>query len=381
MRVVHVFSDYLPLTMIWAFQQIRNTPEVETYIAGLTYIPNSYSNPGFRYWPNPKYFFPKMFHWGIHVLFRKTRLFDLFLKKYFKKESFDLIHCHFGNIGADYVYLGKKLGIPTLVSFYGSDYGKILFDKPRYRKAYARMFDQATAFTCEGPYAVKELENLGCPASKIHLVRLGVDVGVIPFFSRKKSAGKLKMVQVATLTEKKGHLLGLDALERALDQGWDITLDLYGGAKDPRIAQHIQRRIQKPPLQGRVKLFGPLPYAELHAVLKEYEVFFQPSVHSQDGDMEGGAPIALLDAQATGLPVLSTRHCDIPFEVEHERTGLLAEEGDIQGLAACIIRFAQLDQEAYDLYAQEARKKMEEEFSISFGGKLLCALYRKLLIH
>ncbi len=381
MRVFHIFSDYLPLTMIWAFQQIRNTPNCESHIAGLTYLPNSYSDSEFIYWPNPKYFFPKMFNWVIHVIFRKTKLFDLFLENYIKKASIELIHCHFGNIGADYAYIGQKLGIPTVVSFYGSDYGKIIFDKPRYRKAYHRMFEQASTFTCEGPFAAKKLENLGCPAFKIRLVRLGVDVGIIPFFSRKKTPGQLKMVQVATVTAKKGHLLGLDALERALEKGWNITLDLYGGIKDPRIAQQIQNRIQKPPLEGRVKFFGPLPYTELHAMLKEYHVFLQPSVRSYDGDVEGGAPIVLLDAQATGMPVLATTHCDIPFEVEHERTGLLVKEGDIEALASMMIRFAQLDQNAYDFFARESRKKMEQEFSISIGSAQLSAVYQELLNH
>lgn len=82
--------------------------------------------------------------------------------------------------------------------------------------------------------------------------------------------------------------------------------------------------------------------------------------------MEGGAPIALLDAQATGLPVLSTRHCDIPFEVEHERTGLLARRRYTR--VGCLYHpLCSLDQEACDS-SHRKLKGVEEEFSISFGG-------------
>ena len=379
MKVLHLFPEYLPLTMIWAFQQIRHIPDVETHMAGLSYLPDSYHDPAFRYWPNPKYRFPKALQNGVHIILRKTRGYDRFLAAYIRREGIDILHAHFGHIGADYSGLGKRLGIPVVVSFYGFDYGRILSEKPRYRKAYLRMFRQAGAVTGEGPYAVGQLEALGCPPSQIRQIPLGVGTSVIPVFLRKKETGRLRLVQVATLTPRKGHLLGLDALEKALESGMDITLDCYGPVEDAELASKIQRRIAAGTLAGKVRLLESVPYSRLHALLERYDVFFQPSVFTPGGDCEGGAPIALLDAQATGMPVVATRHCDIPFEVEHGQTGLLGAENDAAELAAHLAAFARMDQQAFDAFGTRARNKIETAFQVEHGASLLAGLYRELL--
>ncbi|MBK6950234.1 MAG: glycosyltransferase family 4 protein [Haliscomenobacter sp.] len=277
MKILHLFPEYLPLTMIWAFQQIRHIPGAEAHMAGLSYLPDSYHDPAFRYWPNPKYRFPRILQNGVHIVLRKTRGFDYALADYIRKEGINLLHGHFGHIGADYAGLGKRLGIPVVVSFYGFDYGRILSEKPRYRKAYLRMFRQAGAVTCEGPFAVGQLEALGCPLSRIRQIPLGVDTSVIPVFRRKKEAGQLRLVQVATVTPRKGHLLGLDALEKALGSGLDITLDLYGPVEDVNLASAIRRRIAEGALAGKVRLLEPVPYSRLHALLGALRCFFNPA--------------------------------------------------------------------------------------------------------
>ncbi len=367
------------MTMIWAFQQIRHIPDVETHIAGLSYLPDSYHDPQFKYWPNPKYRFPGILQNGIHIVLRKTRGYDRLLAAYIRNEGIDILHAHFGHIGADYSGLGKRLGIPVVVSFYGFDYGRILQEKPRYRKAYLRMFRQAGAVTCEGPFAAGQLERLGCPSSRIRQIPLGVDTEKIPVFRRRKEAGRLRLIQVATITPRKGHLLGLDALEIALGMGVDISLDCYGPVEDAHLASRIRRRIAAGPLAGKVRFLDPVPYFQLHALLQDYDLFFQPSVFSPNGDCEGGAPIALLDAQATGMPVVATRHCDIPFEVEHGQTGLLGAENDASELAAHLTAFARMDQPAYDAFCAQARRKIETGFPVELGAGLLAGLYSELL--
>ena len=66
--------------------------------------------------------------------------------------------------------------------------------------------------------------------------------------------------------------------------------------------------------------------------MEGYHVFIQPSCYTATRDCEGGAPLVLLNAQATGMPVITTTHCDIPDEVIHNETGLLTAERDIEGL-------------------------------------------------
>jgi colanic acid/amylovoran biosynthesis glycosyltransferase len=72
------------------------------------------------------------------------------------------------------------------------------------------------------------------------------------------------------------------------------------------------------------------------------QCLFNPSQWSEDGDCEGGAPVILLDAQARGLPVIATQHADIPFVVQHDVSGFLVPERDVNALKDAIIRFSQL---------------------------------------
>ncbi len=86
----------------------------------------------------------------------------------------------------------------------------------------------------------------------------------------------------------------------------------------------------------------------------------------------------LLDAQATGMPVISTTHCDIPDEVRHNETGLLSPEKDIEALAQSIKRFYEMDDIQYHKFSQAARKHMELHYDVVNNSKELAAVYRKL---
>ena len=383
-NVLHIFGEYLPLTMSWAYLLLRQTPEVTTHVAGLALFDNEYRDASFHYWPNPRYrsagrLFHRFFPVPFHLFLRKLRLYDRSLVRYCRRHHIEVLHAHFGNIGADYYPLRRKLNIPLIVSFYGYDYGRILQARPRYRSRYRKMFEQADAFICEGPYGGRSLADLGCPPEKIRIIHLGVDVNAIPFFEREKPAGSLRMVQVASFEERKGHLHAIEAFAQAAAECPRITLDLYGPYFDRKVTQQVKQKIREYGLQDQVRLRGPVDYSSLHEVLKHYDLIIQPSLHTARGDCEGGAPIILLDAQATGMPVLATRHCDIPSEVVDGRTGRLVAEGDTAGLAAQIRYFYELTPDAYRAYATAARKHVEDHYDLQDCAREVGRLYYQLL--
>ena len=109
-------------------------------------------------------------------------------------------------------------------------------------------------------------------------------------------------------------------------------------------------------------------------------MFIHPSREAADGDCEGGAPIVLLDAQATGLPAISTRHCDIPEEVLDGESGLLVSEGDTEALAHCIRTFYGMGQQEYDAFAHAGRAHVETCFDIRVNATSLRSIYEELLV-
>jgi len=112
--------------------------------------------------------------------------------------------------------------------------------------------------------------------------------------------------------------------------------------------------------------------------LDRYDVFIHPSQHAVNGDCEGGAPVILLHAQSIGLPIISTRHCDIPEQVIDGKTGLLTDEGNIDDLANAIIQFANMPTETYHDMSFNAKEYMAKHFDVAQIGVTLKKYYDEL---
>jgi colanic acid/amylovoran biosynthesis glycosyltransferase len=107
-------------------------------------------------------------------------------------------------------------------------------------------------------------------------------------------------------------------------------------------------------------------------------IFISPSVTASDGDTEGGAPVTLIEMAASGIPVVSTMHCDIPGVIEEGVTGLLAPERDVDGLVSHI-RWLLENNDSWETMLKEGRKKMEREFDVRAQAQILSEIYRKIL--
>jgi colanic acid/amylovoran biosynthesis glycosyltransferase len=78
----------------------------------------------------------------------------------------------------------------------------------------------------------------------------------------------------------------------------------------------------------------------MRAAMQTHDLLLQPSRVARDGDSEGGAPTVLLEAQACGLPILSTTHADIPYVTVPGESSWLAPEGDAESLAGLVLQAA-----------------------------------------
>ena len=114
-------------------------------------------------------------------------------------------------------------------------------------------------------------------------------------------------------------------------------------------------------------------------MLTDFDVVIQPSHYSADRDCEGGAPVALIDAQVSGLPAISTYHCDIPDVVLAETTGLLSAENDLPKLAQNIERFYRMKNEEYIRFSNDAHSHVTRNYDIRSSGILLHEFYQSLL--
>jgi colanic acid/amylovoran biosynthesis glycosyltransferase len=201
-------------------------------------------------------------------------------------------------------------------------------------------------------------------------------VDAIPLLKREKKTEELNLVQIATMTGKKGHIYTIKAFIRALQSCPNMSLT-FVGKDDGGIKEQIETIVRQHHVERKVTFLDWIDLNQLHAFMGNYHVFIHPSCHTETKDCEGGAPIVLLDAQATGMPVIATTHCDIPGEVIHNETGLLTPEKDIDGLVSSIRFFYELDNSEYQAFCANARRHVRHSFDCKNNALKLQKIYDK----
>jgi len=243
----------------------------------------------------------------------------------------DVLVCHFGPIG----YLGALLRAWGLISaqqvtvFHGYDMSRVIQSKGRgfYRPLFRDDGHHSLAITRHWQAL---LRSIGDAAPS--WVPLGVDTTAVAFRPRPyPEHGPIRLITVGRLTAKKGQADTLRALAQLpADQPWSGNWEYHLVGTGPDEAE-LKALAASLGLQERVIFHGGLPHAKTLELLETSDVFVLTSKTAADGDMEG-LPIALMEALASGMPTLSTRHSGIPELITHLHNGLLCDEGDVQGL-------------------------------------------------
>ncbi len=390
MTILHLFDLYLPHTMNWAWQIMRSTPDVEQWVAAPWILRNEYYSADFRFFVRPLQkkaaWLPTnewQAEWFSSNLIRAERACPLYKNWLFhqlKNNRPDVLHAHFAPVGCHYLDLAQQLGVPLVVSFYGFDYQRLPFQKPVYRERYRQLFEGAAAITCAGEHGREVLMKQGCPAGKITVLPMSFRPEDFPFFEREKMPGQLRLVQVATITEKKGYMDTLAALAVARTNCPNIHLTIAGEKQDQNLVHKMRNYIKAKGLESIVTWLNFLPHEQLADFLTSFDVFIHPSCYTANLDCEGG-PVAILEAQSTGLPVISTTHFDIPSEVLHNQTGLLAPERSPAVLAQHMERFYLMGDDEYQPMSQAARTYMEQNFDVKNTAQKLLSLYQSITNH
>ncbi|MDA0990285.1 MAG: glycosyltransferase, partial [Verrucomicrobia bacterium] len=290
-----------------------------------------------------------------------------------------VIHAHMGQLGWESLPLVRATGLPLLTTFYGNDASGIPEQYPEWRTRYRELFQAGTLFLAEGPALAERIERLGCPAEKIRVQRLGIELNHYPLRdSWSTPESPLRVLLAGRMVEKKGMPFGLRALSAAIRQGANIRATVIGdAADDDRSRQEkaeIEAVIKDGDLSDRVSLLGMQPLDVLRKAYYAHDVFLAPSVIAADGNSEGGAPVTLIEAAATGMAIVSTRHADIPYVVEHDQTALLADERNETQLCEYLLR---LDRDRVRLrtLGEAAAARMRDRYDANKQGEALDGLY------
>jgi colanic acid/amylovoran biosynthesis glycosyltransferase len=292
-----------------------------------------------------------------------------------------LVHSHFGNTAWEFLPVARACRARHVVSFYGFDVNRLPRRGP-WLARYAEVFREVDLVLCEGPHMARCLQELGCPANKVAVHHLGVPVHEIPFTPRTWTRNeRLRVLMAASFKEKKGLPRGIEALG-LLRGSLDLELTIIGGSSPSTEGvaeeQRIHAAIDRAGLRNRVKLLGYQPQRVLHEEARKHHLFLAPSLTAADGDTEGGAPVTLIEMAALGIPIVSTRHCDVPGVIEDEVTGLLAPEADTVALAERIERMVEIS-DGWATMLVAGRRRVEASFDARTQGVRLAELYAELV--
>lgn len=377
--VLHSTPCWLQRTKTWIYEQVRSLPpRIEVHVACLRVEHLDQ--------------FPLE---NLHVLDAAWRRRLEFLARHARlgaarfgtdvacRTRATVLHSHFGTDAFWDLAVARAAGLRQVVTFYGFDVTRV----PRaelWRRRYAALFREVDRVLCEGPHMRRELVRLGCPEAKAEVQHLGVRLSEIEFRPRVyRSGAPLSVLIAGAFREKKGipdaiRALGVLRRERP---GVELEVTIVGDA-GPKEADQLEKRrileaLRETGLGAHTKLVGFQPHAALMRAGYTAHVLLSPSVTAVDGDTEGGAPVTILEMAASGMPVVSTTHCDIPNVLTGPASALLAPEHDVLGLAARLCRLVDAPGDWQGI-AEHVRRDLEQRFDAARQGELLARHYEAL---
>ncbi|MDL0120430.1 glycosyltransferase [Halobacterium salinarum] len=279
--------------------------------------------------------------------------------------DYDAVHAHFGPIANAFVEISSGTDTPFIASFYGFDASEYLRKHPR---RYQPLFEAADTVTVLSEDMRSEIVGAGCPPEKTRIVPLPIDTTKFTFRERQlPEAGPVKILTVARLVEKKGVEYAIDAVSEVADEH-DVEYIIAG---DGPLRESLERRASD--IDELVSFRGWVDSEEVQELMSESHIFMLPSVTASSGDKEG-TPTALLEAQASGLPVISTRHAGIPAIVQDGDTGILVPERNSGSLADAISELIGRGGE-WPAFGREGRNYIEEKHSVEAVTEKLTQSY------
>jgi colanic acid/amylovoran biosynthesis glycosyltransferase len=285
---------------------------------------------------------------------------------------YDIVHAHFGPVANDFRFAPQALGVPLIVTFHGYDFSR--WPHEHGRAAYHDLFEIVGAVTVNSDYAERELSALGCPAAKLIRLNVAIDVESFEYVVPKADDAEVRMLTVGRLVPKKGMADTILALSNARQHDARLRLEIVG---DGPLRADLTELVANLNLHDFVTFHGFRDSAFVRAAMRHAHVFVLASRTAPDGDQEG-TPVVLMEAMASGVPVISTRHSGIPEMVVDGRSGLLVDEGNVQALAASMVRLAS-DTTMWEPLARAARQYVVTHHALPAVTDELISLYETVM--
>lgn len=290
-----------------------------------------------------------------------------------KEEGIQIVLAEYGMTGAAIFEVCSQLQIPLVVHFHGYD-ASVYDVVSKYGQAYGRMFEYASFVISVSKKMSEMLIDLGCPSDKLVYAPYGPNDAFLEL-QTNPAVGK-HFLSIGRFVDKKAPYFTLLAFQKAKELGCQAKLILAGDGPLKNTCLNLAKYYG---IQDDVIFPGIVKPEEYREYLKSTLAYVQHSMRAENGDMEG-TPVAILEAGAAGVPVISTFHAGIPDVILDGVTGLLCKEGDVESMAANMIKLWNDREEAAKM-GQRSKERVKSNFSLDKHLDSLSIALKKAFKH
>lgn len=290
----------------------------------------------------------------------------VYFARLMQAEKITHIHAHFATHPAAAAFIIHRLtGIPYSFTAHGADiqvHQQMLREKVAESEFVAAISEYNREFL---------VAHCGEPVrQKIRVIHCGVDTAVFERQRRSQRHGRFSIICIGTLYSVKGQSYLIEACRRLRSGGVELTCHLVGDGPDRSV---LERQAVESGLQDEIRFHGACTRSEVAELLATADVAVAPSVPTPCGRREG-IPVVLMEAMASGLPVVASRISGIPELVDHEVSGLLVEPRAPDEIALALRRL-QADPGLRERLGAAGRLKVEREFSLDTNAAELARYF------
>jgi colanic acid/amylovoran biosynthesis glycosyltransferase len=276
----------------------------------------------------------------------------------------DVLVSHFGPDGCFAAPVAQRLGIPHIVFFYGYDVNVTGASRLNlWSRLYPRLFRSADSLCTTSHYLGQRIHALGAPEAKQTVIHVGIDTNAFSYSNPadRFDRGVVRLLHVGRLTAKKSPLKLLRVVKQAAAMCPDLRLELTI-AGDGELAEPARTLARELGLASQVRFAGGVSRDQVRDLLATHHLYTQYCETTPSGETEG-LGVSFIEASASGLPLVTTRHNGLPEVVLDGVSGLLSEEGDVTAMAQNIAALAR-DRGRWPEMGRAGREHVVQRFSL-----------------
>lgn len=271
-----------------------------------------------------------------------------------REQKVEVVLAEYGPAGVEVMSACKKANLPLVVHFHGFDaYRNDVL--AHYGERYVELFKMASAIVVVSKDMEMQLRHLGCPVEKLKRIPYGVNTE--HFSPNTEIQTRENFIACGRFVAKKAPLNTIQAFRKVVDAFPDAKLTFIG---DGDLLEDAKMCALHLGLANNIDFKGVLTPSEVARELQKHAIFVQHSMRTDENDSEG-TPLAILEAAATGLAIVATKHGGIVEVIEDGESGFLVDEGDVKAMSLRMIECLKFPEKARNMGAA-ARGKVISGF-------------------